>query len=696
MAYIKHNWQDFEAGGTLVTAQKLNEMEEGIETANEMMHVDVDTELSETSENPVANNVLARALRRLTEAVNSIIQNAVVNVDTSLSTTSTNPVQNKVVTNAIRQAGGGLTPEIVQTLPATGETGILYLLAVEQTEVGNLYDEYLWIPSQSRFERLGSRISVDNELSDESENPVQNRVIKSELDGKVSKAGDTMSGALNFANETWNALGDDVQFGDQNIAGKMVLQGLNGDTGLRLYKEGDTDYYADIYFDGEETKVEGLNAEDTEEDGKYVSSVSQNDGKISVTRKTLPAGGGVQSDWNEADTKSAAYIKNKPTIPEQVQADWDVDDREAPDYIKNKPSLNDFVKKEGDVMTGSLWVGDDADSATRIEPGKIKIGDSTDAGYRIEFGDSVNCYIEESSDDEMTIHASNIYLDGSVYVDNDELAKVATSGSYNDLANKPTIPAKVLDLDTQQQCAISYGSYPAYKGAIPNSAFSGNGLNICQGADESSGIRFDGNKITMWSPCDDSTSLQYFDEDEDDTTPIWKIDSSGNFSGKAANVTGTVAVVNGGTGAANAASARSNLGLGGAATYGATTSVSNGSNSLVTSGAVYTAFNTSEVYTYRTGLVLKRYGKVRILHINGAKCLSNSYVLNSGTMATTDRPTIEANARGYMLLNNQYYNIQLRIYTTGEVRAWGDNGNGGSWYNVGTNYEMYGEIVWII
>lgn len=45
----------------------------------------------------------------------------------------------------------------------------------------------------------------------------------------------------------------------------------------------------------------------------------------------------------------------------------------------------------------------------------------------------------------------------------------------------------------------------------------------------------------------------------------------------------------GGTGASDAANARTNLGLGTAATKGVTTSVSSGSSSLVTSGAVYTA-----------------------------------------------------------------------------------------------------------
>lgn len=48
----------------------------------------------------------------------------------------------------------------------------------------------------------------------------------------VNTAGDTMTGALNFANGTWNAMGDDADIGDCNQAGKIGIKGKNGATGI--------------------------------------------------------------------------------------------------------------------------------------------------------------------------------------------------------------------------------------------------------------------------------------------------------------------------------------------------------------------------------------------------------------------------------------------------------------------------------
>lgn len=67
-------------------------------------------------------------------------------------------------------------------------------------------------------------------------------------------SGGTMSGALTFANNTWNPVGDDVQIGDHNTSGSFYVQGLNGPTNIKLKKKGDTSVgsgdSATITYDG--------------------------------------------------------------------------------------------------------------------------------------------------------------------------------------------------------------------------------------------------------------------------------------------------------------------------------------------------------------------------------------------------------------------------------------------------------------
>lgn len=64
--------------------------------------------------------------------------------------------------------------------------------------------------------------------------------IKTTLDGKINKSGDTMTGALNLANHTWNLAGDDAYFGDANKSGCLCVKGANNDTGITLINRNDT------------------------------------------------------------------------------------------------------------------------------------------------------------------------------------------------------------------------------------------------------------------------------------------------------------------------------------------------------------------------------------------------------------------------------------------------------------------------
>ena len=230
----------------------------------------VDDALSTTSTNPVENRVITNALNNKQEqltvnptgtaeaslekvAIDGVIYNissATTTVDDALSTTSTNPVENRVITNALNdkvdsstlnamslkisdQLSQDPSAEVAQSLTITvGGASTIYNLPtqiivddalsptstnpvqngvittelnlkVSRSELEDSMDSFTF--STERMEggsNLGSitigtdiwnipeskTITVDNALSDTSENPVQNKVIKSALDLKLNAA----------------------------------------------------------------------------------------------------------------------------------------------------------------------------------------------------------------------------------------------------------------------------------------------------------------------------------------------------------------------------------------------------------------------------------------------------------------------------------------------------------------------------
>ena len=63
-----------------------------------------------------------------------------------------------------------------------------------------------------------------------------------DLSGYLPKSGGTMTGALNFKNGTWNTLGDDVYFGDNDTAGSFAIKGANGTTNLKMVANNSSAY----------------------------------------------------------------------------------------------------------------------------------------------------------------------------------------------------------------------------------------------------------------------------------------------------------------------------------------------------------------------------------------------------------------------------------------------------------------------
>ena len=82
-----------------------------------------------------------------------------INVDSSMSDSSSNPVKNSVVKAYIDQVAASITGvefRKVQSLPATGENGVIYLVPKSGTQPsGNVYEEWIWISADSAYEKIG-------------------------------------------------------------------------------------------------------------------------------------------------------------------------------------------------------------------------------------------------------------------------------------------------------------------------------------------------------------------------------------------------------------------------------------------------------------------------------------------------------------------------------------------------------------
>ena len=166
-------------------------------------------------------------------------------------------------------------------------------------------------------------------------------------------------------------------------------------------------------------------------------------------KPTIPAAP-VQSNWNESDNTSLAYIQNKPnlasvatsgsyddlsnkpTIPAaQVQSDWSQSDNTQVDYIKNKPNL-------ATVAT----TGDYDDLSNKPSIPVVPAMKSLVAGQNVTITEDANgVTISASGATQQQADWNQTNSQAVDYIKNKpNLASVATSGSYNDLSNKPSIP----------------------------------------------------------------------------------------------------------------------------------------------------------------------------------------------------------------------------------------------------------------
>ena len=123
-----------------------------------------------------------------------------------------------------------------------------------------------------------------------------------------------------------------------------------------------------------------------------------------LDKKYLPEEIGMQSDWDEEDENSPAYIKHKPTLSDfkQAQADWDNTDINSDAHILNKP-----FGLYTDIISNNTYT---------FSPFGNKY-----------LSEEVKWYIEEVIEDEIVI----INYDGTLY----EAPYTTYDGKFNGLAD---------------------------------------------------------------------------------------------------------------------------------------------------------------------------------------------------------------------------------------------------------------------
>lgn len=156
---------------------------------------------------------------------------------------------------AIKNAVGKITSfeyKIVDSLPAVsdGKKGVIYLIAHSGSTNQNSYDEYIFLPADgstaARYEKIGT---TDIDLTPYAK--------KTEIPTKVSD------------------ITNDIGFITAQTSASHIVNA-----------------------------IKKLDYSDTAEEGKYVSSVSETDGVITVTRASLPAVGTADSPISNATIES--------------------------------------------------------------------------------------------------------------------------------------------------------------------------------------------------------------------------------------------------------------------------------------------------------------------------------------------------------------------------------------------------------
>ena len=294
---------------------------------------------------------------------------------------------------------------------------------------------------------IPTAVTVDTALSGTSTNPVQNKVVKSAVDAKLNLSGGTMSG--NIAMSGFGIVSNNNSF-------RLVLAG--GVSSSLTDKNGASLFLAGRSHTSTEVPAGGFSLVASDTTG-YKALVGQPDGTLKWDDKKIVTGN------LAAVATSGSYndLTDKPETPTSITVDAELNNTST-NAIQNKAVTNALSSKlstGGGTMTGNVSFRDGKTFSiySAGNAGALALCGGTSAAYEDKAGAAlilrgkavtsgdVGAFSLTAADGNtrVTLHGKpdGTLTWGGKNVVTGTLSTVATTGSYSDLTNKPTIPAAV-------------------------------------------------------------------------------------------------------------------------------------------------------------------------------------------------------------------------------------------------------------
>ena len=376
----------------------------------------------------------------------------------ALITTLNSNFYNKSEVNNLINGIHTIEFKVVDSLPPVGENNIIYLILNESQGYQNIYNEYIWLPESESYEQIGT---TETNLSNYYTKSEVNNLIPSVGNGVITINQDGVQKGVFTLNQNSNAtieiesgsfIQEQSDWTEQDPESPKYIQNKP-----QIDEVGD----GTISFKMGETLL-----------GSFSTNQTSND------TITIPETSQVQVDWTETDPQSPKYIVSKPTIPivnnptiyftqggipkgsitlnqsgnqtisldaggsggggSQVQPNWNETDPTSMAFIANKPTLS-TVATSGSYndLTNTPVIGNATITIQQegVTKGTFTLNQTSNTTINLEGGGGGGGTQVQSNWTESDTTAVS-------YIKNKPtLATVATSGDYDDLMNKPTIPS---------------------------------------------------------------------------------------------------------------------------------------------------------------------------------------------------------------------------------------------------------------